>query len=137
MYLELVRGGADILLVPSAFTVPTGRAHWHSLLRARAIEHQCFVLAAAQFGRHNEKRESYGHSIAVDPWGGILEDAGGCDGPGTMLRNDDDDDGQVSLSSSIPSIIVCDIDREKIQLARERMPIQAHRDSSKFSWDGL
>ncbi|CAB9508813.1 Deaminated glutathione amidase [Seminavis robusta] len=61
MYIPLVNQmGAQILLVPSAFTVPTGSAHWHTLLRARAIEHQCYVLAAAQYGRHNHKRESYG-----------------------------------------------------------------------------
>lgn len=60
MYIPLVRMGAQILLVPSAFTVPTGNSHWHTLLKARAIESQCYVLAAAQYGRHNEKRESYG-----------------------------------------------------------------------------
>lgn len=60
MYIRLVQEGAQIMLVPSAFTVPTGKAHWHTLLRARAIESQCYVLAAAQYGRHNEKRESYG-----------------------------------------------------------------------------
>lgn len=66
----------QILLVPSAFTVPTGKAHWEVLLRARAIEAQCYVVAAAQAGRHNEKRESYGHSLIVDPWGKVLADAG-------------------------------------------------------------
>lgn len=66
----------QILLVPSAFTVPTGKAHWEVLLRARAIESQCYVIAAAQAGRHNEKRESYGHSLVVDPWGKVLADAG-------------------------------------------------------------
>ena len=66
----------QILLVPSAFTVPTGQAHWEVLLRARAIESQCYVIAAAQAGRHNEKRESYGHSLVVDPWGKVLADAG-------------------------------------------------------------
>ena len=65
------------LLVPSAFTVPTGKAHWEVLLRARAIESQCYVVAAAQAGRHNKKRESYGHSIIIDPWGKVLADAGG------------------------------------------------------------
>jgi len=70
-------GGAEVLLVPSAFTVPTGRAHWHTLLTARAIETQSYVIAAAQVGRHNGKRESYGHSLAVDPWGEVLADAGG------------------------------------------------------------
>lgn len=65
--------GADIVLVPSAFTVPTGKAHWLTLLRARAIENQVYVVAAAQCGRHNERRESYGHSVIIDPWGDIGE----------------------------------------------------------------
>uniref|UniRef100_A0A3Q3NPS8 Deaminated glutathione amidase n=1 Tax=Labrus bergylta TaxID=56723 RepID=A0A3Q3NPS8_9LABR len=69
--LALQRSGADILTYPSAFTVATGAAHWEVLLRARAIETQCFVLAAAQVGRHHEKRSSYGHALAVDPWGEI------------------------------------------------------------------
>lgn len=56
----------------SAFTVPTGKAHWHTLLRARAIETQCFVVAAAQCGKHNEKRSSFGHSLVVDPWGEVI-----------------------------------------------------------------
>lgn len=66
------RMGAELLLVPAAFTAHTGAAHWHTLLRARAIENQCFVMAAAQVGRHNPKRESYGHSLIVDPWGTIV-----------------------------------------------------------------
>lgn len=66
--------GVDILTYPSAFTVPTGKAHWHTLLRARAIENQCFVVAAAQWGRHNEKIETYGHSLVIDPWGEVLLD---------------------------------------------------------------
>lgn len=66
--------GAEILTYPAAFTVPTGRAHWHTLLRARAIENQCFVIAAAQWGHHNEKMQTYGHSLVVDPWGDILLD---------------------------------------------------------------
>lgn len=65
----------QVLLVPSAFTVPTGTAHWEVLLRARAIESQCYVVAAAQAGRHNEKRESHGHAMVVDPWGKVLADA--------------------------------------------------------------
>ena len=67
-YVRLVHEmGAQVLLVPSAFTVPTGRAHWHILLRSRAIEHQCYVLAAAQYGQHNEKRESYGTFVFQHP----------------------------------------------------------------------
>lgn len=63
--------GAQVIVVPAAFTAHTGAAHWHTLLRARAIENQCWVLAAGQTGRHNEKRASYGHSLIIDPWGGI------------------------------------------------------------------
>ena len=66
MYTQLVQqGGAQVILIPSAFTVPTGIAHWHALLRARAIENQCYVVAAAQVGQHNEKRKSYGHSLVL------------------------------------------------------------------------
>ena len=64
--------GAQILTYPSAFTVATGLAHWESLLRARAIETQCYVIAAAQTGMHNAKRSSYGHAMVVDPWGAII-----------------------------------------------------------------
>jgi len=66
--------GAKILTYPAAFTVPTGKAHWHTLLRARAIENQCFVVAAAQWGQHNETMQTYGHSLVVDPWGDIILD---------------------------------------------------------------
>ncbi len=66
--------GAEILTYPAAFTVPTGKAHWHTLLRARAIENQCFVVAAAQWGHHNDKIQTYGHSLVVDPWGDIILD---------------------------------------------------------------
>lgn len=68
--------GANVLTYSSAFTVPTGRAHWHTLLRARAIENQCFVIAPAQWGRHNDRIQTYGHSLVVDPWGEVLVDAG-------------------------------------------------------------
>jgi predicted amidohydrolase len=72
LYRQLWRAGADALLVPAAFTAHTGRAHWHTLLRARAIENQCYVVAAAQHGRHNDKRETFGHSLAIDPWGRVI-----------------------------------------------------------------
>jgi len=129
MYVELVqRGGAEVILVPSAFTVPTGLAHWHTLLRARAIESQCFVIAAAQVGRHNEKRKSYGHSLAYDPWGELLVDAGG-------YENDDKDSGGDELSPvKTPSIVTCDIDLDLVASVRERMPIQQHRRSSDFTF---
>ena len=133
--------GAQILLVPSAFTVPTGQAHWHTLLRgtwnqpldrlifphwhhlttilhfcvgcrtARAIENQCYVIAAAQYGRHNEKRESYGHSLVVDPWGVIVADAGGVD----------------KECKPAPTIVTCDVDLDMVASVRERMPVQEHR----------
>lgn len=76
LYLALGRHGAEVITVPSAFTVPTGEAHWHVLLRARAIETGSFVLAAAQGGRHESGRETFGHSLAVSPWGEVLAEAG-------------------------------------------------------------
>jgi predicted amidohydrolase len=75
-YRALAQAGADFLAVPSVFTVPTGRAHWHVLLRARAIENGCFVFAPAQWGEHAGGRRSYGHSLIVDPWGEVLADGG-------------------------------------------------------------
>ncbi|MFT6774017.1 MAG: putative amidohydrolase [Paracoccaceae bacterium] len=90
LHRALAESGATILTSPSAFTVPTGRAHWHTLLRARAIETGCFVLAPAQCGRHpchfpadDRRRSTYGHSLAVGPWGEVLADAG--DAPGVTL----------------------------------------------------
>jgi len=67
--------GANVLTYSAAFTVPTGKAHWHTLLKARAIESQCYVVAAAQWGYHNSKIQTFGHSLIVDPWGEILADA--------------------------------------------------------------
>ncbi|MBA3819854.1 MAG: carbon-nitrogen hydrolase family protein [Deltaproteobacteria bacterium] len=73
LYRRLVKErGAEVLLVPAAFTAHTGAAHWELLLRARAVENQAWVVAAAQHGRHNEKRESFGHTLVVDPWGTIV-----------------------------------------------------------------
>src|SRR3546814_3012509 len=76
LYRALSNAGATILSIPAAFTVPTGEAHWHVLLRARAIEAGVFVVAAAQTGRHEDGRETYGHSLVVDPWGKVLLDMG-------------------------------------------------------------
>jgi deaminated glutathione amidase len=76
LYRALAQSGADFLTVPSVFTVPTGNAHWRVLLRARAIENGCFVLAPAQTGQHAAGRRSYGHSLIVDPWGEVLAEAG-------------------------------------------------------------
>lgn len=82
-YERLRARGADVLLVPSAFTRPTGAAHWEVLLRARAIETQCFVVAPAQCGEHGGGRSSWGHSLVISPWGEVLADAG--DDPGTVV----------------------------------------------------
>jgi predicted amidohydrolase len=76
LYRALAQAGADFLSIPAAFTVPTGKAHWHVLQRARAIENGCFVFAPAQCGEHAEGRKTYGHSLIVDPWGEVLADAG-------------------------------------------------------------
>jgi deaminated glutathione amidase len=76
LFSHLARSGACVFAVPSAFTVPTGRAHWHILLRARAIESACFVIAAAQSGTHADGRQTYGHSLVIDPWGDVLLDMG-------------------------------------------------------------
>lgn len=75
--LALKRQGADVMVYPSAFTIPTGKAHWQTLLTARAIECQTYVIAAAQVGTHNQKRASYGHSIVIGPWGDVLAELGG------------------------------------------------------------
>jgi deaminated glutathione amidase len=82
LFSALSKTGIDALAVPAAFTVPTGSAHWHILLRARAIEAQAFVIAAAQSGRHEDGRMTYGHSLVVDPWGEILLDMGEGEGVG-------------------------------------------------------
>ena len=81
LYRRLVKDrGAEVLLVPAAFTAHTGAAHWHLLLRARAIENQAWVVAAGQWGQHNEKRQSYGHTLVVDPWGTIVGEQASGDG---------------------------------------------------------
>ncbi len=76
LYRALAQAGAGILTVPAAFTQKTGEAHWHVLLRARAIETGCFVIAPAQTGRHDGDRRTFGHSLVVDPWGAVIADAG-------------------------------------------------------------
>lgn len=84
LYRRLVKDrGAEVLLVPAAFTAHTGAAHWHLLLRARAVEDQAWVVAAAQWGQHNEKRHSFGHTLVVDPWGAIAGEQE--DGDGVVL----------------------------------------------------
>jgi deaminated glutathione amidase len=76
LFARIAEANADAISVPAAFTVPTGRAHWHTLLRARAIEAGLFVVAAAQVGRHEDGRQTFGHSLVVDPWGEVLLDMG-------------------------------------------------------------
>ena len=76
LFERLSEAGAEVIAVPAAFTVPTGKAHWHVLLRARAIEAGLFVVAAAQCGEHEDGRRTYGHSLVIDPWGEVLLDAG-------------------------------------------------------------
>ncbi|MBV9968041.1 MAG: carbon-nitrogen hydrolase family protein [Alphaproteobacteria bacterium] len=103
LYRALAQAGADFLAVPSVFTVPTGRAHWHVLLRARAIENGCFVFAPAQWGEHAGGRKSYGHSLIVDPWGEILADGG-----------------------EAPGIVTARIEPERIAKARGMVPSLQH-----------
>jgi predicted amidohydrolase len=87
LYRSLAKGGAELLGVPSAFTRQTGQAHWHVLLRARAIENGCFIYAPAQCGEHANGRQTFGHSLIIDPWGKVLADAG--EEPGVVLAEID------------------------------------------------
>ena len=89
LYTHLVDQGAIALSVPSAFTATTGAMHWHTLLRARAIENQCYVIAPAQHGKHSEHRESYGHSLIIDPWGKIIAEVAEGDGYAIATVNTD------------------------------------------------
>ncbi len=102
-YKALAQAGAKFLTAPSAFTKVTGEAHWHVLLRARAIENGCFVFAAAQGGRHANGRTTYGHSIAISPWGEILAEAG-----------------------TEPGVVVADIDAGEVDRVRARIPALDH-----------
>jgi predicted amidohydrolase len=86
LHQTLANAGAQIIAVPAAFTVPTGEAHWEVLLRARAIETGCFVIAAAQAGMHQNGRATWGHSMIIDPWGKVLGQLGG-DGPGVLVAD--------------------------------------------------
>lgn len=95
---------------------------------ARAIESQCYVIASAQYGRHNEKRESFGHSLAVDPWGRILVDAGGYPIDGVL-----EEDDRQSVQDP-PSIVTCEIDLDTVSSIRQRMPLRQHREDSTFSF---
>ena len=102
LFRALARHGAKIITVPSAFTVPTGQAHWESLLRARAIETGSFILAPAQTGTHHGERKTYGHSLIVGPWGEVLADGG--DAPGIALA-DLDLDAVDKARGAIPSLL--------------------------------
>ncbi|KAK5737540.1 Carbon-nitrogen hydrolase [Elasticomyces elasticus] len=103
--LALKRQHADVLLYPSAFMPTTGKAHWLPLLQARAIERTSYVIAAAQVGAHNEKRSSYGHSIVIDPWGGVVAELGG-------EKKDE------------PEVIFAEIDHEKLKSVRKALPLK-------------
>ncbi len=101
LFQDLVDRGAVAIAVPSAFTKTTGEAHWHTLLKARAIETQCYVIAAAQHGRHAGGRESFGHSVIIDPWGEIVAE---CDeGDGFAIATIDPERVK-TIRSSLPSL---------------------------------
>jgi deaminated glutathione amidase len=104
LYRVLAQAGADVITVPSAFTRQTGAAHWHVLLRARAIETGSYVLAAAQGGEHESGRKTYGHSLAVAPWGEVIAE----------------------IAGEAPGVVICDIDPAAVAAARRRIPSLAH-----------
>jgi predicted amidohydrolase len=103
LYRALAEAGAEMITVPAAFTKQTGEVHWHILLRARAIETGCFVLAAAQGGRHENGRDTFGHSIVIDPWGRVIAEAG-----------------------IEPGVTVADIDLALVAEARQKIPALEH-----------
>lgn len=104
LYRKLVEEGAEILFVPSAFTRMTGEAHWHALLRARAIENTSYVVAPAQTGQHGPKRTTYGHSLIIDPWGNVEAEA-----------------------STKKGIVMADINPDRLQEVRRQIPSLEHR----------
>lgn len=104
LYRQLSSNGAQLLMVPSAFTQTTGRVHWEVLLRARAIENTCYVLAPAQTGRHGKKRQTYGHSMIIDPWEKILAEGG-----------------------TEAQVIMAELDKQAINKARKSIPSLNHR----------
>src|ERR1700741_723331 len=103
LYRALAEAGAIFLTVPSAFTKQTGEAHWHVLMRARAIENGCFVFAAAQGGKHENGRETFGHSLVIDPWGRVIAEGG-----------------------TEPGVVFADIDPAEVSTARGRIPSLQH-----------
>lgn len=114
LYRAMAQAGADLLAVPAAFTRQTGEAHWHTLLKARAIENGAFVFAAAQGGRHDTGRETYGHSMIISPWGEILAEAG-----------------------TDPGVIIAEIDPELARKARRSVPalFNGRRFSLEKTWE--
>ena len=102
LHRTLAKAGAAVLAVPAAFTKKTGEAHWHVLLRSRAIETGSYVIAAAQAGHHEDGRDTYGHSMIIDPWGKILAEAG--DAPGTIIA-DIDPAFSLSARQAIPALL--------------------------------
>jgi deaminated glutathione amidase len=121
--LALRRQGAQVMVCPSAFTVPTGKAHWETLLRARAIESQAYVVAAAQCGRHNGKRVSYGDSMVVGPWGKVV---------GRLERVVDPDaekgGGGGEEGGREPQLLVVDLDLGLVKKARREVPLLRRTD---------
>ncbi len=105
LYRRLAQAGADILTIPAAFTRVTGEAHWHVLVRARAIETGCFVLAPAQGGKHEDGRETYGHSLIISPWGEVLAEA----------------------DHAEPCVLLAGIDLNEVNAARARIPSLASK----------
>jgi nitrilase len=103
LFRQLLLRGAEIFILPSAFTVPTGSAHWQVLLRARAIENGCYVVAAAQTGTHDNGRKTYGHSMIIDPWGKVL-----------------------NVLESGEGVITAEIDLDYLQEVRRKLPMQQH-----------
>lgn len=104
LYRQLSAKGADLLLVPSAFTYTTGQAHWEVLLRARAIENQAYVLAPGQGGIHENGRRTWGHSLLIDPWGEVL-----------------------ALQASGMGVVLGDLNRERMYQVRQQLPALTHR----------
>ena len=104
LFARLAEANADVIAVPAAFTVPTGKAHWEVLLRARAIEAGLFIVAAAQSGHHEDGRNTYGHSLVIDPWGEVLLDMGEGAGVKTV-----------------------EVDLSRITDVRSRVPALSHR----------
>jgi deaminated glutathione amidase len=104
LYQALSDAGATVLSIPAAFTVPTGQAHWHVLMRARAIENAAFVIAAAQTGQHQDGRATFGHSLVVSPWGDVLLDMG-----------------------TDPGLGFCELDLRLVDDVRAQIPVIAHR----------